>query len=200
MLRYILLLPVKGVIFVGRKGWRALVCIARFSGIGKSRAEKLAWRKLHDKNYQYPPGSFPLGNPVRQRLVALAEVPLQAFPLGHVTKAKRGQGYYIRSCGMYDSPFAPGTGLKWPCPDYTFKSKLSPDEYLNYVSPVSGVPMYMTQKEWEHQISLYVTTYLTAENLHIPQWLARPAGRYLKPPNTGKIMAIYYFGYFFKKS
>ena len=100
---------------------------------------------------------------------------------------------------MYDSPFAPGTGLKWPCPDYTFKSKLSPDEYLNYVSPVSGVPMYMTQKEWEHQISLYVTTYLTAENLHIPQWLARPAGRYLKPPNTGKIMDILFWVFFQEK-
>ena len=175
----IVTLPVRGVLFVGKKGLKAFNAVCDWNH-GR-RVKRLAYLKLTHKDYQYPPGSFALGNPVRQGLVSLAGIQLQAFPLGHVTKARRGQAWYIRSCGMYESPLARNTGLVWPHADPKFKSYLSPDDFLNYVSPVTGVPMYITQFDWSAEIAQYNRYKITADVLHIPQWIATPVGRCITP-------------------
>ena len=77
---------------------------------------------------------------------------VQAYPLGKVQAAKRGGGYYIPESALRDSPLAPGTGLKVPLPNLTFKSHLSREQYLEYVSPVTGVPMWMTQDDWTSEL------------------------------------------------
>ena len=49
------------------------------------------------------------------------------------------------------------------------------------MSPVTGVPLYMDQKTWLGMIASENLYNLTAEGLHIPQWIARPAGTYIAP-------------------
>ena len=115
ILRKVLLivaLPAKGAVFVSKKGLKAVNAVLEWNQA--RRVKRLAYLKLHHSDYQYPPGSLLLGNPVRQGLVSVANIPVDAFPLGHVVKARRGQGYYIRSGAMYESPFARNTGLVWP--------------------------------------------------------------------------------------
>ena len=91
--------------------------------------------------YKYPDGSFPISHPVFQGLVSIAGVPVQAYPLSRVQAARRGGVYYISESALRHSPLAPGTGLKVPLPNLTFKSHLSREQYLEYVSPVTGVPI-----------------------------------------------------------
>ena len=126
-------------IWIGRKAWQGVQKVRDL--MRWQRESFLEYKKLHDPQYKYPPGCFPVGTPIRQGLVSIAGVPLQAYPLAKVPAASKGVGYYIPDYGLRPSPYAPGTGLKVPVPDCTFKSHLSVQEYLDYVSPITGVPM-----------------------------------------------------------
>ena len=135
------------------------------------------------KKLDYPEGSMPLGSIKHKWITHLGGIEIDAFHPKKLFLSGKNKGYYLPKERMVPNPLAPRT--LYPRPDPNFFKGVNKVEYMNHKSKYTGfeykVERWQIEQIMKKKFGDPETVIISAASLHIPQCIAKPCGKYVKP-------------------
>ena len=126
---------------------------------------------------------MPLGSIKHKWITHLGGIEIDAFHPKKLFLSGKNKGYYLPKERIVPNPLAPGTLI--PRADPNFFKGVKKIEYMNHKSKYTGfeykVERWQIEQIMKKKFGDPETVIISAASLHIPQCIARPCGKYVKP-------------------